>query len=87
MRMKDIPPLRTAISKILFKQTLENTWEIHFTFGREGEGSQHSVTKHYPSNDARTWKNLDSAFGTAGELFGSMEEITIILNPELLYEN
>jgi hypothetical protein len=85
MRMKDIPPLRTAISKIVFKQTIEKEWEIHFTFGKGGEGSEQSVTKHYPSNDARTWKNLDSAFGAAEELFGRMEEITIILNPELTY--
>ena len=82
MRMKDIPPLRAAISKILFKQTLENKWEIHFTFGKGGEASEHSVTRHYPSLDARAWKDLDSTFGAAVKLFGSeLAEIKIILNP------
>lgn len=81
MRMKDIVPLRAAVGQVSFKRTLENLWEIHFKFGKGGEATQQCVTMHYPSEAARTWKNLDSAFNAAVEIFGPINKITIINTP------
>ncbi len=77
MRIKDIAPLRAEIKKVSFVRTNENLWEIHFSIGEEGT-TKYAVTMHYPSEQARTWKNLDNALGAAEEIFDSkLEEFTI----------
>jgi hypothetical protein len=77
MRIKDIVPLQQLVDEVSFVRNKKTAaWEIHFSIG----GIKHKITKHYPSEEPRTWKSLDYALTVADEAFGHhFEKITLNL--------
>jgi hypothetical protein len=77
--MKDITPLRPSIKTVEFVRNDEGFWEIYFYIGEEKPANRHTVTKHYPSNETRSWKSLDNVYSAAEEIFGNELDKFIII--------
>lgn len=81
MRIKDIAPLRKQIRNVHLVRNTAGEWEIYFFISDDAtEEDRKTITKHYPSDQTRSWKSLDKAVSAAEEIFGKqLKTITINL--------